>query len=79
MCGQCCQHGGGRCHCGQLGDAVEDTGRQTKPPLDLFTHLSRGLGSEGAGAHPADLFQQQQKRPECVSGVSANVLYASSG
>lgn len=67
------QHGGAGCHCRQLGDSLEDSGRPAKLPLDIFTHFGGGLDPEGARARPADIFQQQQKRPECVS--RAGVLF----
>lgn len=65
--GQLCHYGGGGCHCGQLGDSLEDTGRQAKLPLDIFAHFGGGIDSERAGARPGDVLQQQQKCPECVS------------
>lgn len=65
-----CQHGGGGCHCGQVGHVLEDTGRPAKLPLDVFIHLARGIGLEGVGARPEDIFQPQQERPECVSATN---------
>ena len=41
----------------------------TKNSLDVYSHFGGGVNSERAGARPADLFQQQQKRRECVSRV----------
>lgn len=54
---------------------MEDPGRPTEVLLDVFIHFTRGVGSETAGARPADLFQQQQECPERVSSVS--MLFAS--
>lgn len=45
---------------------MEDTGRPTELPLDVFAPLTRWVRPERAGARPADVFQQQHKRPERV-------------
>lgn len=46
---------------------MEDTGRATQLPLDVFAPLGRRVRPEGAGARPADVLQQPNKRPERVS------------
>lgn len=46
---------------------MEDTGRPTEVSLEFFAHLGRGVRPERAGVRSADVFQQQQKRPERVS------------
>lgn len=66
---QCCQHGGGGCHCQQLGDVLEDTCRPSKLPLDIFAHCIGGFSRERAGVCPADILQPQQKRLERVSNA----------